>query len=149
MVLRRVSSFGVAPKPYWGNDDIIIMELVEGPTLEEALGLGMDLRKLVEEALYSALVLDAAGVLHHELSRPYRHILYSGYYTGAKALFVDFESASVGECGNLNKIFSFILNKFVREKVSLELRMRLREYRRSSCIEKLGYRIVEEVLSLL
>ncbi|MEB3773333.1 MAG: hypothetical protein GSR86_00200 [Desulfurococcales archaeon] len=102
-LLGEAGAAGVAPRLVAWSRDLIVMEYLAGPSLGEVLGAGSSVWALAE-AVEAARILDMAGILHHELHRPWRNI----YYTptpSPKALVIDYESASRG-CGNLAKIAS-------------------------------------------
>lgn len=98
--LEEASRAGVAPRPIYYDRDLIVMEAVIGPRLEDLLELATRETWVVVEALRASRVLDALNILHLELSRPWRNMLYTGDVRGSKALIVDYESARRG-CGNV------------------------------------------------
>jgi Predicted Ser/Thr protein kinase len=100
LALVEASRAGVAPKPLYYCDDIVVMEAIIGPRLGDLIGLRGVERWAIIEALRAARALDTLGILHLELSRPWRNILYTGVSKGSKALIVDFESTGRG-CGNV------------------------------------------------
>ncbi len=102
--MERAYRHGAAPKPYYYGNDVIVMELIRGPRLGDLRGnLAW---RYIAESLYAARALDTADILHLELSRPWRHVLFTWIY--GKALIVDYESAREG-CGSVVKIVSGIL----------------------------------------
>jgi putative serine/threonine protein kinase len=138
------SRAGAAPPVYaWGRW-FIISGLVEGPRLEDLP------RPLpgwaVLEALRAARALDAAGVLHAEISRPWRSVIFTSQHPGSRALIVDYESAGRG-CGNVPKILSGLA---LRHKPLMQLlatlRPLLRRYKSEGCPLSV-YREVEALVA--
>lgn len=107
LILEKAYRVGASPRPYYYDDDLIVMDYVDGPHLKEALTHNP--LKAVEEALEAARALDAAGILHLEISRPWKHVKFTGW--PGKALIIDYESSS-GGCGNVVKLASGVLSRF-------------------------------------
>jgi putative serine/threonine protein kinase len=100
LALVKASRAGVAPKPLYYGDDIVVMEAIMGPRLVDLVGLHGAEQWVIIEALRAARALDTLGILHLELNRPWKNLLYTGACKGSKALIVDFESTGRG-CGNV------------------------------------------------
>ncbi len=100
LVLVEASRSGVAPKPLYYDDDIIVMEAVIGPRLVDLINTYGVKTWIAVEALRAARTLDVIGLLHLELSRPWKNVIYTGAYENSKALIVDYESVGRG-CGNV------------------------------------------------
>lgn len=121
---------GAAPVVHAFTDDFIVSDAVLGPTLGDILQATTkkaSLYKILTEALNALLALDLAGVLHNEIHRPWRNILYTSEPPNSKALIVDFDSASEG-CGNLAKASSWI-TRVLGLRID-DLRSHIREYKR-------------------
>lgn len=106
-LLEVASRGGVAPRPFYFDDDIIVMDYIEGPHLEEALR--NDPIHAVRESMRAARTLDNLGILHLELRRPWRHVRFTS--RNGMAIILDYESASTG-CGNVVKLVSGLLTRF-------------------------------------
>jgi putative serine/threonine protein kinase len=141
LLLLEASRAGAAPRPYAWEDDFIIMDYINGPTLMEAMGL-LSFCHIVGEIISLARILDTVGILHLELSRPLKHVLFTNWSAHPKAIAIDFESASSGDCGNLSRIASFIIRTIRPGREDLErLRKLLREYRRRGCPQSIYYEV--------
>lgn len=94
-IALKASRIGVAPRVYNCSDELLVLEHIDGVTIGRVLELESDInagliRKWLRAAIYKAYLLDANGIDHGELSRPYKHILIS-----PRGVFiVDYESAS-------------------------------------------------------
>lgn len=106
-VLEIASRGGVAPKPYYYNDDVIVMDYISGPHLEEAIWDNP--LHAVSESMKAARILDSLGIQHLELRRPWRHIRLT--HPRGRAIILDYESVSKG-CGNVVKLVTGILTAF-------------------------------------
>jgi predicted Ser/Thr protein kinase len=114
---------GVAPRVHCFNDNVIVMDIVQG----KPLGFYKVIpREVASKVLWSAYTLDAAGIWHKELSRPWRHV----YVTRGNALIIDYGSASFGCCGNLPSIAGALMNR-LGVKVDEGLRRFLAEYKKT------------------
>lgn len=107
-VLAKAHRIGAAPAPLYWDDDIIVMELVRGPTLLEALRLFPE--EAVIESMRAARALDSAMILHQEINRPWKNVVFSGAYRGARALILDYESSGEG-CSNVSSLLGGLLIK--------------------------------------
>lgn len=107
LMLEAAHRQGAAPRPYYYDEEVIVMDYVGGPHLEEAIR-GDPLHAVVE-GMDAARALDAAGILHMELHRPWRHVKYT-WERGA-AVILDYESTGEG-CGNPVRLASGVLTRF-------------------------------------
>jgi len=137
---------GAAPSVVGYTRDLIVAEYVGGPTLGEVVKgyknsyTDEDLRLAVIKTLNALKTLDLAGVIHYEIHRPHRNVVFTDEPPRGLALIVDFDSADYG-CGNLSKFASWLIRTF---NISLDsLRKHLRLYKRSCSSH------VEEVYQLL
>ncbi|MCE4624287.1 MAG: hypothetical protein F7C35_00270 [Desulfurococcales archaeon] len=148
-ILRRACRVGATPCPYYADDDLIVMDLVAGPPLGEALHehTANGLIHVVEEAVEAAYALDTAMVLHKELGRPWKHILFTGPPHLSKALVIDLESASTEKCGNVPKVVGAILAKLDIDPGPL--RGTLRRYKDNGCPSSLYGEILNMVRAIL
>lgn len=110
-MLMKANEIGVGPRLLGCSRNFIVMELVEGPHLEEWLSEveGMP-QSHVEEVLKSLLAqchrLDAASIDHGELSRAGRHVIVSP----RGPVIIDFESSSLTRRPrNLSSITQYLL----------------------------------------
>ncbi|MCE4601468.1 MAG: hypothetical protein F7C38_07955 [Desulfurococcales archaeon] len=142
--LFQASVHGATPRPYYFDDNVIVMEYVRGPHLVEYIDVNPVYA--VKEALLAARALDCAYILHEELNRPWWHIRFTR--TGGKALILDLDSAHRG-CGNVVKLVSGLLSRF-RDGVSFLRGMRelLRQYS-NSCSYDLYYLIFDKIMGFL
>ena len=129
---------GVAPKVYCYRDNVIVMDFLEGIPLGE---LSILTKSSVSTILSSAYALDNAGVYHHELSRPWKHV----YLTDANAVIIDFGSSSLGYCRNLPSVIGALLRKISIE-ADESFKNLLSSYKRG-CNSRLYQFIRDHVLS--
>jgi len=124
--LARASRHGASPRPHAWDRNAIVMDLVEGPLLGEALH--RDPLRAVEASLDAARALDTAGILHHEIHRPWRNVVFTGSHLRA-AVVIDLDSAGEG-CGNASRIVSGLASRLpaLRGESVVEA---LRAYKRS------------------
>lgn len=125
--LETASRHGASPRPLAWDRNVIVMELVEGPTLGEALVSGADPLPAVLAALDAARALDAAGILHYEIHRPWRNVLFTGTTLG-RALIVDLDSAGEG-CGNASRLVGGLASRLPRLRGSQVMEL-VREYKK-------------------
>jgi putative serine/threonine protein kinase len=149
LTMVEASRVGVAPKPLYYDDDLIVMEAIAGPSLGDMIAVHGVREWIIVEALRAARALDTIGVLHLELSRPWRNILYTGPHEGSKAMIVDYESSGRG-CGNVvNLVGGLAKLPELRTLASLEkLRQRAREYK-ERCTRDLYEDMEEMVVNLI
>ncbi len=149
-LLLEASRAGASPRPWAWSRNFIVMDLVSGPSLGEALRVWARDRRLARlllaKALHAAYAMDQAMILHRELSRPHRHILFTGDPARSAALVIDLESATPGKCGNLNRIAQYaarVLGASIRGVSGL-----LARYKREGCPRSLYIEIVERLIGL-
>ena len=141
--LRVAANHGAAPRPFAGDEDFIVMEYIHGPLLGSLLGSPL-LPRAVSMGLEAARALDTAGILHGELARPWKHIVYSGRW----AYILDYDSAKPG-CGNPVKLVSGVLARVPGGPGFLAgIRRLLREYTRS-CDRRLYLEIKDLAVGFL
>jgi len=128
---------GTAPRVYCYRDNVIVMDVAWGVPLG---GLEEFDRRIISLVLSSAYALDRAGVYHHELSRPWRHIII----TDGNAVVIDYGSSSLEYCRNLPRVTSALLVKR-GVKIDYMLKELLSEYKRD-CTRKLYSEIKDTVL---
>jgi predicted Ser/Thr protein kinase len=103
-VQRLAWKAGVAPRLYCYRDNVIVMDLVTGTPLGSLETVDPGKVSLVLSSVYA---LDKMGVYHHELSRPWRHIVL----TDGNAVIIDYGSSSLEYCRNLPRVVSALLVK--------------------------------------
>ncbi|MCE4606549.1 MAG: hypothetical protein F7B59_04360 [Desulfurococcales archaeon] len=128
---------GVAPRVYCYRDNVIVMDLLEGIPLGD---LPVLTKGDVSVILSSAYALDKAGIHHHEISRPWKHV----YLTDANAVIIDFGSSSYGYCRNLPSITGSLLRR-VGIEISESLKSLLSTYKHG-CNSRLYLSIRDFVL---
>ncbi len=141
--LYEAARHGASPRPLAWNRDVIVMELVEGPVFAEAL---KDERvKAIAGALRAARALDSASILHHEIHRPWRNVVFTSYNL-SMALIVDLDSAGEG-CGNAARLIGGLLPRFPELRCN-EIQGLLREYKKecSARVYQALVKAVEEAL---
>jgi len=100
----RAAFHGAAPHVYYASDNLILMEYLEGRLLG-SLRRHPSYPQAVIAALDAARALDTAGIIHRELTRPWKHVIYNGVH----ARIIDYDSAGRG-CGNPVKLASGVLS---------------------------------------
>lgn len=146
-LLEVASRAGASPAPLYYSKDLIVMEYVGDVSLEQVLRASPSplLRRSLLEAVRAARALDAVKILHAELHRPLRNVFYPRWPSSPKAVIIDLESSS-RECGNVNKVLSFMIARGLLRGQAVEaLRSLLREYRLAGCPGDL-YVMIEEKL---
>jgi Predicted Ser/Thr protein kinase len=146
-LLEVASRAGASPAPLYYSKDLIVMEYVGDVSLEQVLRASPSplLRRSLLEAVRAARALDAVKILHAELHRPLRNVFYPRWPSSLKAVIIDLESSS-RECGNVNKVLSFMIAKGLLRGQAVEaLRSLLRDYRLAGCPRDL-YVVIEEKL---
>ncbi len=75
---------GASPRPLYWDDDIIVMEAVMGPRLLDVVeGKSLiPLERAIIEAIRAARILDSIGVVHSELHRPWKNVIYNNIFVG-------------------------------------------------------------------
>ncbi len=144
--LERASRAGASPRPFYYSRDLIVMEAVLGPTLGEAVEGAMNSCRAVLEALRASRALDSAGILHLELHRPWRNVLFSA---SGKALIVDLDSHREG-CGNVPRLLSGLTGRLRGlRRVIGEARGLLRAYYEGGCPEEVYADLAKKVSDVL
>jgi len=140
--LRIANSVNVGPRLHGAMDDVIVMELIEGVSLEDYVLSSSEssIRDVVASLLNQGFALDSVGLSHGELSRPERHIVVMR----GKPYILDFESASTSRgTSNVTQLCNALfmrngpMQRRIRGVLSINpetLRARLREYRRCRCL---------------
>ncbi|MEM4512259.1 MAG: hypothetical protein QXK97_03050 [Acidilobaceae archaeon] len=147
--LSEASLAGVAPRVHYYDDDLIVMDIVWGPALEEMIEAYGVNKRIVAEVLELARTLDAIGVLHHELSRPWRNVLFTCETPLCKALVVDLESSGAG-CGNVPLVLGGLATRSARLRALLmSIRRQLGEYAEHGCSREEFIEIKSRVLEAL
>ena len=101
----------VAPKPIVCSDDFVIMEFVDGESLEEFIKTSVtscrDAVLLLVKVMAASYWLDAIGIDHKELSIAGKHVIIS---RNGSVKIIDYESAAIhhSPC-NLCRSFSWIV----------------------------------------
>ncbi|MEM1749072.1 MAG: hypothetical protein QXT83_05620 [Sulfolobales archaeon] len=111
--LMSLDKFNVVPKVYYFDDDVIIMEYLNGVVLGDYLknaNTNYSLVKVVSNVVIAAYMLDLDLIDHLELTNPTRHVFI---LEDLRVRFVDFESARISPnpC-NLCRITSYFINLF-------------------------------------
>ncbi|MEM4699509.1 MAG: RIO1 family regulatory kinase/ATPase [Candidatus Nezhaarchaeales archaeon] len=151
-MLMRANELGVGPRLLKHSRNFLVMELVEGPHLQEWLSAVEEepinrVKDVVASLLTQCYKLDAAGLDHGELSRAGRHVIVSP----GGPVIVDFESSSLSRRPrNLPSIVQYLmvrsgewprLSKRLNARVSCEeVFALLRDYKRrpsKECLEDL------------
>jgi len=120
--LGVANGVGVGPALYGWSEGCLVMELVEGPYLQDWLdGLpSVDaVRGLIRVLFWKARRLDAVGLDHGELAKAFKHV----FVCGGVARVIDFESGSlVRRCQNVTSLVQFVfLNDYVSSRVGCVL----------------------------
>lgn len=111
VMLMRANELGVGPRLLKYSRNFLVMELVEGPHLQEWLGAVEEepvsrVKDVVASLLTQCYRLDAAGLDHGELSRAGRHVIVSP----EGPVIVDFESSSLSRRPrNLPSIVQYLM----------------------------------------
>lgn len=149
LMLSKASIAGVAPRVYYFDNDLIVMEAVLGPSLEQLIEDYGLTKRIIIETIEVARILDVIGILHHELNRPWRNIIFTCDNPYCKALVVDLESAS-SRCGNLPLLLGGLAGRseIIKEIVS-ENRAILREYSVSGCSREMYEKLKSVILRSL
>lgn len=127
--LMSLDKFNVVPKVYYFEDDLVIMEYLNGNVLGDYLkniNNNYGLIKVVSNVVTAAYLLDLDLIDHLELTNPGRHVFV---LEDLKVRFVDFESARISPnpC-NLCRIVSYFLNMFGMGNVDV-VKEYLRKYK--------------------
>ena len=95
-LLGAANRCGVGPLLMGHTENCILMEYLEGPSVEEWLrtaryGNGTHIKNAIRAILNDCRILDCSGLDHGELANLSKHIIMS-----RKPTIIDFESASLG-----------------------------------------------------
>lgn len=117
--LEVANSVGVGPFLYGSSEGCMVMELVEGPYLQdwlEASPSSESVRMLIRDLLLKVRLLDSVGLDHGELAKAFKHVIVSDDIPR----IIDFESSSLNRrCQNVTSLVQFIyLNDYVSSRVS-------------------------------
>jgi len=124
MTTLRAAVHGAAPRPYYWSRDAVLMEYARGALLGDLAGSPWHTRAVLA-GMDAARALDTAGILHNELVRPWKHVVYNGVH----AFIIDYDSAGEG-CGNPVKLASGVLSRAPGGlEVLIRYRPLLRRYR--------------------
>ena len=108
-LLRMANSVAVGPKFVAATKHFLLMEVIEGDSLEHWLYAHQspgEVRKLVGDVLEQCWRLDVMGLDHGELSKAHKHILVSKQ---DKPFIVDFETASTNRnASNVTSVCQFL-----------------------------------------
>ncbi|MEM2007398.1 MAG: hypothetical protein QW154_07160 [Sulfolobales archaeon] len=123
-------AYPLAPRVIECGEHYILMELVEGVSVAEAVPKAERIAALVLKVISAGRGLDIRWVEHRELSRADRHVLIT---VDGKVKIVDYESATMSERpGNVCRLTSWLLRRVLRIGLEvggiLEL---LRRYRKA------------------
>ncbi len=122
IILLRIQymapQFRLAPKVYSFTRKLLLMEMIKGITLEEALERNILEKKHIAWMLEKSLILDELNIRHNELSRPYRHVLLLGKVR--EPMFIDFYNATLGRKGSFTKLLSGLI--FSNNRASRKIR---------------------------
>ncbi len=108
-LLSQANSVGVGPKFIAVTKHFLLMELIDGGSLEEWLQTHQDpteVRKIVADVLEQCWRLDEISLDHGELSKAPKHLLVN---SSDKPYLVDFETAStVRNASNVTSVCQFL-----------------------------------------
>lgn len=152
-MLKKANSVGVGPRLIKAEADFLIMQYIEGETMEDWLMRQANLdefRELLLKLLTQCYALDKIGLDHGELTRAKKHIRV----VDKNPYILDFETASTSRRPkNLTSVIQYV---FMREELKpylpkeysklnvSELQSKLRAYKKSPDYERF-----REILKLL
>lgn len=127
--LKIANSIRIAPKLFYANDEMLIMEYIEGNTIRELIEEGaIDTIKVASRyILEKCFMLDLIGLDHGELSRMDKHIIIKD-----RVEIIDFDSASFRKVSNLTSAIQYLIKNKIYSIDGFEL---LREYKVCVCKE--------------
>lgn len=139
-------AYPVSPRVLSCGDFYILMELLHGVQVVEALREASNKAPLVLKVISAGRGLDISGIDHRELSRAHKHVLLTA---GGKVKILDYESATLSErprnvCRLVSWLIHSVLNLELEKTGVVEL---LREYKRSD--EETRRKIFPELVRLL
>lgn len=158
-MLARANSVGVGPRLLGQTANFLLMELIEGPMLDEWICnlKGRERRRQLKRALRTILEqcrsLDGLGLDHGELSRATKHILVRGDHP----FIIDFEKSSLGRrASNVTSVCQYL---FIGGRAASKVRRLLGEVNRKLLLGSLqqykteqndeNFRKILSVLTLL
>lgn len=153
-ILDMLGGAGISPRPSYYSRDLIVMDYIRGPTLGDILLKYRSaftrrlIAKAVAESLKVARLLDLFNILHLELSRPWRNLVFT---ESMRAVVVDLESSSTS-CGNVTKLVGGLARALKEVRDLLEdksFRSLLSEYRENSCNQEISKMIEKRVVEAL
>jgi putative serine/threonine protein kinase len=116
-MLEEANSTNVGPKLLAASKNFLVMQYVQGQTLEEWLKRcrnKTEKKKVLREILEQCWRLDQAGLDHGELSYAAKHVMIS---RKGKPTIVDFETASINRhTANVTAISQYLFLGGVRRK---------------------------------
>ncbi|GBF08640.1 conserved hypothetical protein [Aeropyrum pernix] len=142
-VAEKAALAGAAPEVYGYGEEFIAMAPALGPSLQDLAEEGLLTPQHILASIEAAWALDNAGILHGELHRPWRNVLFNP----RKALIIDYDSASSG-CGNVVKLVSGISRRvpsLLRLVRSERFRDLAKRYYREGCGKATYMEMLDEV----
>lgn len=127
--LHIANSVGVGPRLYVYSRDVVAYEHIDGVPLErwwDAARPG-EKKKVIQQLLTQAYMLDKVGISHNELARLERHVLVKGDIPTV----IDFESATLGGGNNVTQVANGLRRLGLKPPVEA-----LRRYKRCLCEEE-------------
>ncbi|MCX8208382.1 MAG: hypothetical protein RMH84_03600 [Sulfolobales archaeon] len=139
-IARR--AYPISPRVLKCGRHYILMELVRGVPVAEALREPERRLPLVLKTLSAGRGLDVLKVDHRELGRAHKHVILAH---GGKIKIVDYESATTSEYPrNLCRLTSWIYNTLPNLKPQSEVLELLREYKKAG--EDLRREVFREIV---
>lgn len=172
-ILSLLSKYNIAPRVHYYDDDIIIMDLIQGVNIRDFITVCSQklkdnllsfaeiknaIRFIVHKLIDITFLMDKLSVVHKEISRPDKHIMIDCLKN--EIYLIDFESASLNHKGNnLTSIISgliirtSLISNFIRDILEVnntmisKLKELLTQYKRVSLKDK--NEIVKYIKNLL
>ncbi len=142
-LLQKANSCGVGPQLIAYSKNFLLMEYVEGETLDKWLKKTIsdedtdELREVLGKILQSCRALDEAGLDHGELSNPSHHVVVK---PDKQPVLIDFETASQSrKVSNVTSMCQYLfiggtyaeqIRKLMKTKPVEEVIQALREYKK-------------------
>lgn len=102
-MLSLANSVGVGPRLFYANENMIVMEYINGLTIEE---FQSNIKDIARDVLEQCFKLDVIKLDHGELSRMNKHVII-----GEQIKIIDFDSASVNRrASNVTSATQYLLN---------------------------------------
>jgi len=141
-LLSKANTVGVGPRFLAVTKHFLVMELIEGGSLEDWLQTHIDkieVKAIVEDILEQCYRLDEISLDHGELSKAPKHLLVNN---SDKPYIVDFETAStMRNASNVTSVCQYlyqgnsevckVISKVLGKRNSNELVAALRKYRKN------------------